>query len=258
MRREIEAINRSIRSIVVELDGVDIHREDHGWVVAGNYYCPATPRLRRIFSRGSFDKGGRAYGWWQTLPSRYRAMMTINGEPVLEPDFAQLHAQIIYALRGIPLNGDAYETGDFSREEGKLAFNIAINAKSHLSAVTAIMHHLKLERRPAARLLKAITRKHRAVAEVFCSDAGVAMMRIDGDITVDAMLRCTAKGIAALPVHDSIIVPARYADQTAEIMAGAFAARFPNASPCKVRVKQQGGSTNGGLEFMIGNERRAA
>jgi hypothetical protein len=57
------------------------------------------------------------------------------------------------------------------------------------------------------------------------------MMRIDGDIAVEAMLRCVAKGIAALPVHDSIIVPARCADQTAEIMMGAFTGRFPNASP---------------------------
>jgi hypothetical protein len=80
-------------------------------------------------------------------------------------------------------------------------------------------------------LAEAITRKHKAVADVFCSDAGVVMMRIDGDIAVEAMLRCVAKGIAALPVHDSIIVPARCADQTAEIMMGAFTGRFPNASP---------------------------
>jgi hypothetical protein len=216
MRCEIEAVNRSLCSIVVGLEAADHHKDGQGWVIAGKYYCPTAPKLRRIFSRGSFDKGGRAYGWWQTLPALCRAKMTINSERVLEPDFAQLHAQIIYAVRGVSLDGDAYETGEFSRDQGKIAFNIAINAKSYRSAISAITHHLQLERRSAIRLLRAITRKHGAIADVFCSDAGVAMMRIDGDITVDAMLRCVARGIAGLPVHDSIVVPARCADQTAE------------------------------------------
>jgi hypothetical protein len=100
------------------------------------------------------------------------------------------------------------------------------------------MRHLKLGRHSATTLLQSITEKHKVVADVFCSDAGVAMMRIDGDVTVDVMQRCIAQGIAALPVHDSIMVPARHADQTAEMMVAAFAARFPEASPCKVRVKQ--------------------
>jgi hypothetical protein len=238
MRREIEAINRRLSRIVVALDGVDVCQDGCGWIIAGNYYYPAPPHLRRIFSRGSFENGGRAYGWWQTLPSRYRSMMTINGERVLEPDFAQLHAQIIYALRGVALDGDAYETAEFSRDEGKMAFNIAINAKNRPSAIGAIMRHLKLGRHSATTLLQSITEKHKVVADVFCSDAGVAMMRIDGDVTVDVMQRCIAQGIAALPVHDSIMVPARHADQTAEMMVAAFAARFPEASPCKVRVKQ--------------------
>jgi hypothetical protein len=47
-----------------------------------------------------------------------------------EVRYAQIHAQIIYALRGIPLVDDAYETGEFPREFGKRAFNIAVNVTS--------------------------------------------------------------------------------------------------------------------------------
>ena len=64
-------------------------------------------------------------------------------------------------------------------------------------------------------------------------------MKIDSDITIDAMLRCVANGIAALPVHDSIAVRAQDAGQTAEIMMAAFATRLPKSSPCKVRIKKQ-------------------
>ncbi len=125
-------------------------------------------------------------------------MLTMGGEPVLEPDFVQLHAAIIYGLRGIPLIGDAYETAEFTRAQGKLAFNIALNAASDSSAVRAIAHHLNVERRRASDLLTAIKRKHKPVAAEFCSDAGVSLMRIDSEITLNAVKESQARGIAAM------------------------------------------------------------
>lgn len=245
MRKEIEAINSTMADTVVELAGPDVQKVRRHWIVAGNHLLPTPPRVHRVFNRGSFDKGGRAYGWWQGLQSRYRATMTLNGEPVLEPDYAQLHAQIIYAVREIPLIGDAYETGEFPRHYGKQAFNIAVNAKSHSSAIAAIANDLNTDRRTASKLLDTITTKHKPVLDVFCSDAGVALMRIDSDITLDAVKHCQAQGISVLPVHDSLIAQARDADRAADIMIMAFATRFPRMSTCEVRVKVKAGSTNG-------------
>ena len=239
LREEIEAINADMSNTVVELTGPHVHKVGRHWVVAGNYLLPTPPRVYRIFNRGSFEKGGRLYGWWQGLPSQYRAAMTMNGEPVFEPDYAQLHAQIIYAVRGIPLIGDAYETGEFPRNYGKLAFNIAVNAKDHRRANAAISQHLKIDRRIASKLLEAIITKHKAVADVFCSDAGVTLMRIDSDITLIAINDCRSCGIPVLPVHDSLIVQARHAERAAEIMIKAFATRFPHTSNCQVRTKSR-------------------
>jgi hypothetical protein len=56
------------------------------------------------------------------------------------------------------------------------------------------------------------------VSDIFCSDAGVSLMKIDADITLRAVQQCQAQGIAVLPVHDSLIVPATKAERTAEIM----------------------------------------
>ena len=47
--------------------------------------------------------GGRAYGRWQDLPKNRRLQLRIEGEPVAEPDFAQMHASVLYAQRGLPL-----------------------------------------------------------------------------------------------------------------------------------------------------------
>jgi hypothetical protein len=206
----------------------------------GGTHTPPTPLyLRRIFNRGRFDYGGRAYGWWQGLPATSRALMRINGEAVLEPDFAQLHCQIIYALRGIELIGDAYETGEYSRSFGKAAFNVALNADSRPSAVRAIAGALKIETSVAAKLLSLIIKKHRAIEDMFCSDAGIRLMRIDGDITIQALTACLALGLPVLPVHDSLIAIARQAGHVAETMEKAFAALFPKAPHCTVRVKSK-------------------
>jgi hypothetical protein len=163
--------------------------------------------------------------------------MLLNGDPVLEPDYAQIHAQIIYALKGISLSGDAYETGEFPRDWGKKAFNIGINANNKLGTIAAISKELKISRRNASRLLAAVMAKHRQVSDIFCSDAGVGLMKIDADITLRAVQDCQAQGIAVLPVHDSLIVPATDAERTAEIMKAAFQQRFPQSRSCEVRIK---------------------
>jgi hypothetical protein len=247
LRREVEAINQELQNIVVAFSGPDVRTEGNWWVIGRTQYLSAPPRLRRVFSRASFDMGGRAYGPWQCLPSSHRAMMLINGEPILEPDFVALHPSIIYALHGVHFVGDPYETTEFPRAHGKAGFNIALNAKSYASARVAIANDLKLDMASTTKLLAAITSKHRAVSDLFFSDAGVRLMRIDSDIAINAVMNCQAKGIPALPVHDSLIVPARYADQTAEIMEASFAARFPQLG-CRVRIKS--------LQNHISEERR--
>jgi hypothetical protein len=244
MRREIEAINSSMSKLVVDLDAAGVTKEGRYWIVDGAYFVPTPPMVRRIFSRGSFEKGGRLYGWWQGLPSRYRAAIRIDGDPVLEPDFSQFHAAIIYGLRGIVLVGDAYETVEFPRTEGKLAFNIALNAGNERGAVAAIAHHLSIERSRASLLLRAIRRKHKPIDDVFCSDAGVSLMRIDSEITLHAVKDCQSQGIGVLPVHDSLVVPARHVGNAADAMVKAFASRIPQAK-CEVRIKSDPGPTNG-------------
>jgi len=237
LRQEVETINRQLESIAVAFSGPDVCSEGNWWVVGGTQYLSAPPRLRRVFSRGSFDLGGRAYGAWQSLPARHRALMLINGEATLEPDFVALHPSIIYASHGIRLVGDPYETADFARDYGKTAFNVAVNAKSYPSARAAIAHDLELDMASATRLLRAITSKHRAVSDQFFSDTGVRLMRIDSDIALNTVVTCQIKGIPVLPVHDSFITPASQAGQTAEIMEACFVSRFPQSGTCRVRIK---------------------
>ena len=94
--------------------------------------------------------------------------------------------------------------------------------------------------------------EHRQVSDVFCSDAGVSLMKIDADITLRAVQHCQSQGISVLPVHDLLIVPASNAERAAEIMNAAFEQCFPQSRPCEVRIKNplpQHGKDCGKCEF---------
>ena len=130
MQREIEAINNIMAESTVDLNRPKVRKLAPIGTCRDADIVPIAPRVGRVFNRGSFDFGGRLYGWWQGIPRKDRPYLVLDGEPVLEPDYAQIHAQIIYAQRGLPLVGDAYETGVFPREAGKKAFNIALNRRT--------------------------------------------------------------------------------------------------------------------------------
>ena len=64
-------------------------------------------QLRRIFSRGSLEKGGRFYGgWWQSIPSLYRPHIRINGKKTTEMDFSSMALRIVYAMEGMDVSKD--------------------------------------------------------------------------------------------------------------------------------------------------------
>ena len=57
-----------------------------------NYLDFSRVQLRRIFARGSLEKGGRFYnGFWQSIPSKFRPHITINGYKTCEVDFSTMY-----------------------------------------------------------------------------------------------------------------------------------------------------------------------
>jgi hypothetical protein len=238
MQREMERINEFLAAFDLQLNAPDIMRTAHHLIVDGAYYRQTTPGLYRVFNRGSFSLGGRLYGWWQSLPKARRRQLLLNGEAVVEPDFEQMHVSMLYAMSGQRLEGDAYETGEFPREHGKLAFNVALNAKTLSGAIAALANKpdWPYSHQETARLLAVLKQRNAPIADYLHADMGIRLMRKDSDITLDVMKACAKAGIPALPIHDSILTPARYEGRVAEIMEASAARRFNGISPCRVRV----------------------
>ncbi|KCZ62152.1 hypothetical protein L53_12990 [Hyphomonas sp. L-53-1-40] len=181
-------------------------------------------KLHRVFNRSSFECGGRHYGgFWQNLPKLYRPFLTINGHPTVELDFHALHPTMIYHQHGLTLDGDPYEVEGLPSEyrtSAKKALMALVNAKPGARHLESLDHlSLPAEWTPV-RLIRALEKKHEAIADSFRSDAGVKLQRLDSDIAEIIMRTMRDQHRAlALPVHDSFIVTE---DQGANLNSSMF------------------------------------
>jgi hypothetical protein len=238
IRSALEPINAYLKELQVELPGAV--RQGRHLGIGDSQVLPIPGNgLQRIFNRGSFAYHGRAYGWWQNIPTTVRRDLMIDGEETAEADYTALHASILYGERGIKFLGDAYDIDNFPRDQIKLGFNIALNARNKGAAVGALAHDAGMSRANAAQLLVAIEKRHKEISEAFCSDAGVRLMRIDSELILGALGASNGDGIPALPVHDALIAPAHSIDRAAEKMFESFEKTVGRINPCQIKIKEK-------------------
>jgi hypothetical protein len=237
MRKRLAELNEGLASQEIGL-GTQIIREGDRLDNGGR----AQAQLHRVFHRGDFANGGRFYGGhWQNIPAEGgRDHITINGQPTTEVDYRGLHIRLLYQEVGKPMPTDPYDVDGWPREQVKLALLIAINARSHVSAVRALADALRGDATvsdpfaTADQLIKAAKIRHPDIAWALASDAGVRLMRKDSELAERIMLETVrAIGIVPLAVHDSFIVPTANVDTLNETMEEAISCGNSTAKiPC--------------------------
>ena len=278
MRSDLDELNEYLAGLLIDVPGAErrghhmVFKDEHG----ADYYVLPKPSnaLYRVFSRGSFEMHGRAYGWFQNVPKAARASLTINGEPVVEADYRSLHPTILYNQAGIRFSGDAYDVDGFERSDVKVGFNVMVNARNRNAAIWAVAdaigpdakrrreeqaaakaHAIRTgnvqrrqkpikrefcsagDRRLADSVITALEHLHKPIKHRFSSDAGVGLMRIDSELALGATKAMNDNGAPALPVHDALIVPARFANQATAKMVEVFEQIVGTANPCTVSIK---------------------
>lgn len=226
MRRDMQRLNASLAGVKLELPGEGIEIDGHLLRVDGAVVrMTDAPQLYRVFSRGSFSKGGRIYWWGQNLPASRRADLLIDGESVVELDYASLHPRMLYARRGAKLIADPYAVAAFPRKRAKRALLVALNAPTKSKAVAALLASTDGDGTAwpygwteTRSLVDAVIERNPLIAGDICSDVGIDLMRDDADIAMRVLKACAKAGIVCLPVHDSFIVQARHQAALQEIM----------------------------------------
>lgn len=239
-RRHLVELNEALHTAAIRLEMPGVER--CGQVVTftpDNALYVAQKSLFRVFNRRRWNLGGRLYGHWvQNCPKAARQHITISGEPTSEPDHAQLHPRLLYRLCGLELEGDAYTVDGFQRAEGKLAWNILLNAETRHGAILAIAEKLGMRNgdaasthklvggdgrtRSATALVEALEKRHAPIARYFGSGAGLKLQNIDAAMAGFVTRQMLKRGIVTVPIHDSHLTPESHQGDVREAMQVAF------------------------------------
>ena len=175
--------------------------------------------LRRIFSKGSIDLGGRFYGgWWQTIPSKYRPHIRIDGYKTVEVDYSTMSLRLLYARedKKVPISRDMYDLGlkgsskylSNSRKLIKTFINAILNdSKGNFRLSAADYQTLKLTHKELKTL---VDRYHEPIKHHFGTGVGLKLMYLDSILAERLMEWFTYNNIILLPIHDSFIIRAGY------------------------------------------------
>lgn len=228
-------------------------------------------RLSNIYSRifnETFSQGGRFYKadilQLHTRDGNQRLDITIDGKPVVEIDFQNLHFRIAAVIEGmdmqdIPMDmyADILEdvTNKIDRRIVKLAVNIMFNCKSVESAKRAIqgeINSLSVEDKEkytlgnAKSVMALIEMNYSDFSEMFCNEDsfGRVLQNLDSHLAADVLEVFVQKGIPILCVHDSFVVAKENLELLAVTMADKFRERFKTDCSVPMSIKWKDSDTN--------------
>ncbi len=211
----LDVSNSQFKKIIHELNKKKKQRsffnEEHDNTI--NY---SLTHLRRVFARGKNNLGGRFYGgWWQSIPSKYRHHITINGKKTVEVDFSTMSLRLLYSKENIPMDvdRDLYDLGltgntkylTRARELVKLYTNALLNDEGGKYRLKkSELKELKLTH---YQLNKLVNTYHKPIVHHFSTGVGLELMFLDSIIAQRLMTFFQKQNIVILPIHDSFIVP---------------------------------------------------
>ena len=205
---------------------------------ADHFYLPvdvSRQTLYRVFNSPDFNEGGRFYGgWWQTIPSRYRSMIILDGKQTVELDYGQLNPTMMYAKAGRTLDGDAYDIGISSdyRDIIKQAFNSMVQTRRKLLKPPRKLP-ISITGLKWKEIAEKILQRHEPIKDMFFKGMGNTLQFEDSQIPEKVMLHFVKWAAPILPVHDSFISHHGYESDLNDVMSDAFEQQYG----VKIKIK---------------------
>jgi hypothetical protein len=241
LRAQMAEINRVLNGADIRLD----HRE------CGPIKLVRKFRIETPEDAHTFDRHGRLYGgFWEDLPKDQRHLLTIGGEPVVDLDFASMFIQLAYCRQGAtPCDGDLYAIPGLEeyRQEVKplmvsLFFRYAEARRLPNGGKGALPDEWTM-----ARFKAATSDFHPAIVPLFDTNVGFEMMALESEILAGILLELAANGVAALPMHDGIMVAESQKELAVETMRSVSAAKAGRPLPVVEKPIQKSAPNNSPL-----------
>jgi len=221
-------------------------------------------RLSNVYSRifnESFDLGGRFYRadilQLHSKDGDQRLDITIDGKPVVEVDFQNLHFRIAAVVCGVPMEevpldmyADILEdvTNKVDRRTVKLAVNIMFNCDRSDTAKRAIQSEINTLSEEdktiytlgnARSVMALILQSYPDFEGLFFAmePFGRVLQNLDSHLAADILEVFVLKEIPILCVHDSFVVAKEHLELLVLTMADKFRERFKIDCPVPMSIK---------------------
>lgn len=202
-------------------------------------------RLRRHFTQGSFESGGRLFGgFWQNIRRELRSRLRINGEPVVTLDYQAMFINLAYARMGVQPVGDPYMIPGWEayRPGVKKVMAATLFHYRPTGRVPQGTRKLLSAGAPLEVLMHAIMGHHRPIRDFLCFDFGHSLMFDESEIMVAALLCLRDHGVVGLPLHDALCVAASDREPARRVMVEVYRDRTGQT----IEVSEVTGSYDGG------------
>ena len=218
-RAEMERINVFLEHAALDLDQSVLNENKQANI--------NERRLRRIFTQGQFDSGGRLFGgFWQSLSKQERLEgLRINGDGVACLDYAQMGLRIAYGLQNAtPPADDGYRLPGLegSREAIKKLLNTVLLANKPLAGLPKGIMALLPKGISLHAVMDLLTLVHTQLQPLFFTGIGHRIQYISSQILVDVLLHAREEDMVALPVGHTLIVAEGDVEQAEGLMRQVF------------------------------------
>jgi hypothetical protein len=240
-RDEVRTINSWLAEACIEFDETVLKGDRP--VDTGNI------TLRRYFSQGSFESGGRLFGgFWQGLSEDERLEgLIIDGEPVVGLDYGQMAPRILYGLgKTQPPEGDLYDIPGLTTVNGRLyrdgvkkvmnalMFSNGLPKRKPMETKSILPPNLSIQE-----VVNLILQAHPAIAHLLGTEVGHRAQFIESQVMVKVLLRLREESIVALPIHDGLVVSSDAEARAKAVMKDTFKDEVGVDCPVSVEMRKE-------------------
>jgi hypothetical protein len=211
----------------------------------------------------TFARHGRLYGGpWINMHRDERYRLRVAGEELADLDFTAMFTQLAYIRAGAALpEGDPYDgvpglelnrvADPVQRAQLRQALKQGLNALySRLGRMSRMPHEIKLQLGPdwtGAKLEAALRERHSPIQHLFGIGIALDLAFTESIVLMRTLGDLMAQEVAALPVHDGIMVPISKQDLALGAMRNASRAVIGVELPVKAKPlpKPTQGNTKG-------------
>ena len=185
--------------------------------------------IRRIYSK-ELDQSGRFYHGYSGCPSRYRNLITFDGEPTIELDYQASQVNVAYSLNGLDAqnynDGDPYLPINADPKHRSVYKALLIRSFTIANPIRSVKDDkdIKTNGLNLTEMLDQIWQMHRYISNHRHKEAYKTVAFEESRVALKVIELCNEQGITVLPIHDSMIVKKQHMNALKEMMLEAYEA----------------------------------